>query len=137
MTEPLDPPVSPAPPAAPVEVEDPGDASLLALIDRLATMLDRTELTELEVQVGGTGLILRKPAAVVPVMSIAPGAVASAATTGVEAGPTDGSTPREAPVAAKPSVEVRKASREARSLTRLKAAMSQNAVEPPLPSTTS
>ena len=40
------------------------DASLLALIDRLSGLLDRTELTELEVQVGSTGLVLRKPAAV-------------------------------------------------------------------------
>lgn len=45
----------------------PEDASLLALIDRLAAMLERTELTELEVQVGGTGLVLRKPSALAPV----------------------------------------------------------------------
>jgi len=51
----------------PIEVADPGDASLLALIDRLAVMLDRTELTELEVQVGATGVVLRKPAAFAPV----------------------------------------------------------------------
>jgi acetyl-CoA carboxylase biotin carboxyl carrier protein len=51
----------------PIEVVDPGDASLLALIDRLAAMLDRTELTELEVQVGSTGLVLRKPSAFAPV----------------------------------------------------------------------
>jgi len=112
MTEPLDPPAPldpPTPSLAPkvpsVEVEDPGDASLLALIDRLATMLDRTELTELEVQVGGTGLILRKPAAVVPVMSIAPVAGQAAGSTVVEVGPTDGSMPREAPLPAKPSVK--------------------------------
>ena len=43
---------------------DPGDVALLALIDRLALLLDRSELTELEIQVGGTGLVLRKPAAV-------------------------------------------------------------------------
>lgn len=40
-----------------------GDASLLALVDRLAGMLERSDLTELEVEAGGTGLILRKPAA--------------------------------------------------------------------------
>jgi acetyl-CoA carboxylase biotin carboxyl carrier protein len=56
------------PPAAePSPIADPGDASLLALIDRLAAMLDRTELTELEVQVGSTGLVLRKPSAFAPV----------------------------------------------------------------------
>ena len=47
----------------------PEDASLLALIDRLSALLDRTELTELEVQVGGTGLVLRKPSAITPVMA--------------------------------------------------------------------
>jgi acetyl-CoA carboxylase biotin carboxyl carrier protein len=40
-----------------------GDASLLALVDRLAGLLERSDLTELEVEAGGTGLILRKPAA--------------------------------------------------------------------------
>ena len=40
-----------------------GDASLLQLVDRLAGLLQRSALTELEVEVGGTGLILRKPAA--------------------------------------------------------------------------
>jgi acetyl-CoA carboxylase biotin carboxyl carrier protein len=42
------------------------DESLLALIDQLAALLDRTELTELEVQVGSTGLVLRKPSALAP-----------------------------------------------------------------------
>lgn len=51
------------PEAAPA---DPGDESLLALVDRLATLLDRSDLTELEVEVGGTGLLLRKPAALLP-----------------------------------------------------------------------
>jgi acetyl-CoA carboxylase biotin carboxyl carrier protein len=63
------------------------DESLLALIDRLSALLDRTELTELEVQVGSTGLILRKPSAFEPVMPVAypgPGAPAPA-TDGVSA----------------------------------------------------
>jgi acetyl-CoA carboxylase biotin carboxyl carrier protein len=47
----------------------PEDASLLALIDRLSALLERTELTELEVQVGGTGLVLRKPSAIAPVVT--------------------------------------------------------------------
>jgi acetyl-CoA carboxylase biotin carboxyl carrier protein len=46
---------------------DPGDASLLALIDRLGGILERSDLTELEVEVGGTALVLRKPVAVAPV----------------------------------------------------------------------
>ncbi len=66
---------------APIEIDDPGDASLLALIDRLAAMLDRTELTELEVQVGATGLVLRKPSAfALPVVEpavVPPGAPAA------------------------------------------------------------
>jgi acetyl-CoA carboxylase biotin carboxyl carrier protein len=50
--------------AAPAEPpSDGGDRELLALIDRLATLLDRSDLTELEVESGGTGLVLRKPSA--------------------------------------------------------------------------
>ena len=44
------------------------DESLLSLIDQLAALLDRTELSELEVQVGSTGLVLRKPVALAPQM---------------------------------------------------------------------
>jgi acetyl-CoA carboxylase biotin carboxyl carrier protein len=39
-------------------------ADLLGLIDRLAGLLERSDLTELEVEAGGTGLVLRKPVAV-------------------------------------------------------------------------
>ena len=39
------------------------DRSLLGLVDRLAALLERSELTELEVEAGGTGLVLRKPSA--------------------------------------------------------------------------
>jgi acetyl-CoA carboxylase biotin carboxyl carrier protein len=39
------------------------DAELLALIDRLAELLERSDLSELEVESGGTGLLLRKPIA--------------------------------------------------------------------------
>jgi acetyl-CoA carboxylase biotin carboxyl carrier protein len=38
-------------------------ASLLGLIDRLGALLERSELVELEVESGETGIILRKPAA--------------------------------------------------------------------------
>jgi acetyl-CoA carboxylase biotin carboxyl carrier protein len=62
------------------------DASLLRLIDRLAALLDRTDLTELEVQHGGTGLILRKPSAVAPVAQVA------VATSGQAVVATDGAT---------------------------------------------
>jgi acetyl-CoA carboxylase biotin carboxyl carrier protein len=40
---------------------DGPDAELLALIDKLAELLDRSDLTEIEVESGGTGVILRKP----------------------------------------------------------------------------
>ena len=59
---------------------DPGDASLLALVDRLGSLLDRSDLTELAVQSGGTRLVLRKPSAIAPlVVAAAPGASADAA----------------------------------------------------------
>ena len=56
-------------------VANPGDASLLALVDRLAAVLERSDLTELEVEAGGTALVLRKPVAVVgPIPAPAPAA---------------------------------------------------------------
>ena len=51
-----EPASSPAP-----EPHNDGDVELLALIDRLAELLERSDLSELEVESGGTGLILRKP----------------------------------------------------------------------------
>jgi acetyl-CoA carboxylase biotin carboxyl carrier protein len=62
---------------------DAGDASLLRLIDRLSGLLERSDLTELEVEAGETGLILRKPAAIAvattPVTPTAPPEVPSGA----------------------------------------------------------
>jgi acetyl-CoA carboxylase biotin carboxyl carrier protein len=52
----------PAPALVP-EPRDGGDVELLALIDRLAELLERSDLSELEVESGGTGVILRKPVA--------------------------------------------------------------------------
>ena len=54
---------------------DAGDASLLALIDELGSLLERSELTELEVEVGGTAVTLRKPSA----LAVAQGQTAPAA----------------------------------------------------------
>jgi len=51
--------VAPAADAAPTA----GDVSLLALVDRLAGLLERSDLLELEVEAGGTGIVLRKAAA--------------------------------------------------------------------------
>ena len=64
------PPPEAGPPTPPT---DPGDVALLGLVDRLAALLDRSELTELEVQVGGTGLVLRKPVAIAPPVVMAGG----------------------------------------------------------------
>ena len=43
---------------------DPADASLLALVDRLTAILERSDLGELEVASGGTTIILRSPSAI-------------------------------------------------------------------------
>jgi acetyl-CoA carboxylase biotin carboxyl carrier protein len=80
-----------APPPIPA---DTGDASLLALIDRLGGMLQRSDLTELEVEVGGTALILRKPAAIAQPVTVGAGGDAQS----VAAVPVPGSTPSAAPV---------------------------------------
>jgi acetyl-CoA carboxylase biotin carboxyl carrier protein len=44
---------------------------ILALIDRLSAVLERSDLTEVEIQAGGTGLVLRKPAALAPAVVLA------------------------------------------------------------------
>ena len=76
--------------AADVPAASPEDASLLALIDRLSALLERTELTELEVQVGGTGLVLRKPSALAPAVAQVAAATVAGAAAGVGG---DGSAP--------------------------------------------
>jgi acetyl-CoA carboxylase biotin carboxyl carrier protein len=55
---------APEPPETAAPSLDPGDASLLALVDRLGVLLDRSELSELAVQAGSTRLVLRKPSAI-------------------------------------------------------------------------
>ena len=72
---------------------DGGDVELLALIDRLAGLLERSDLAELEVESGGTGLILRKPVAL---------AAATPAPAAVPAGTTP-VTHAEGPGAGEPS----------------------------------
>jgi acetyl-CoA carboxylase biotin carboxyl carrier protein len=44
-------------------------ASLLGLIDRLGSLLERSDLVELEVEAGETGIVLRKPEALLPAAS--------------------------------------------------------------------
>jgi acetyl-CoA carboxylase biotin carboxyl carrier protein len=70
---------------------DSADASLLSLIDRLTALLDRTDLTELEVQHGATGLVLRKTSALAPVAQVA------VAASGPAVVATDGATAVAAP----------------------------------------
>ncbi|HEY7524259.1 MAG TPA: biotin/lipoyl-containing protein [Candidatus Limnocylindrales bacterium] len=87
-----DDPIGPAGEGADVGTEPAADAAaatsapseaadLLALIDRLSGLLDRTDLTELEVEAGSTGLVLRKPAAIATGAAAAVPAGAPAATT--------------------------------------------------------
>jgi acetyl-CoA carboxylase biotin carboxyl carrier protein len=74
-----------------------GDSSLLALIDRLSALLERTELTELEVQVGSTGLVLRKPAALAPAAPVAGKPAAGAAPEASAAAAPSAADPAAAP----------------------------------------
>ena len=83
---------------------DPGDASLLALVDRLGTLLDRSDLSELAVEAGGTRLVLRKASAIASPIATAP-ATASAGEAGTAsgAGPSDGAAPSGGGPAAAPA----------------------------------
>jgi acetyl-CoA carboxylase biotin carboxyl carrier protein len=91
----------------PEDAAAPGnDVELLGLIDRLAALLDRSDLTELEVEAGGTGLVLRKPAALVPI-AVAAGAAGATGLGDAPAGaigepPTAG---RDPAATAKPSIK--------------------------------
>ena len=96
--------------AGSVAPADAGDGALLALIDRLAGLLDRSDLTELEVEAGGTALTLRKPAALAPALigavpasaiGVSSGAAGQAA--GGDADLPAGATPPAAPE--RPSVK--------------------------------
>jgi acetyl-CoA carboxylase biotin carboxyl carrier protein len=75
---------------ATLEALGSGDASLLALIDRLASLLERSDLTELEVEAGDTTLLLRTPAALASVATVV-GAPSAAPV--VPAVPTGGASP--------------------------------------------
>ena len=72
-----------------VKLSDGGDASLLALVDRLAAVLERSDLSELEVEAGGTALVLRKAVAVAaaPAVPATLESAAEPATPGREAPP--------------------------------------------------
>jgi acetyl-CoA carboxylase biotin carboxyl carrier protein len=65
------------------------DASLLALVDRLAVLLERSDLTELEVEAGGTGITLRKAVALAP-LAVGPASAETPAARNPESGAPSG-----------------------------------------------
>jgi acetyl-CoA carboxylase biotin carboxyl carrier protein len=87
----------------PIEALDPADASLLALVDRLGSLLERSELSELAVEAGGTRLVLRKPVALAPTIAAAPVSEPAAVAAPAASSSTDGAATTEAP--SKPSVK--------------------------------
>ncbi len=91
-------------PAAPRAADD---VALLGLIDRLAALLDRSDLTELEVEAGGTGLVLRKPSALAPVaVAAGPAGLGAGDAGGGPAAKGESSTAGRDPAAsAKPSIK--------------------------------
>ena len=95
-------------PAPAAELSGP-DLSLLALVDRLTAVLERTDLGELELAAGGTTIVLRAPSAVERPVALAPapadvGLVASA-TQGATDGTPSAPNAAPAPPAARPSVK--------------------------------
>jgi acetyl-CoA carboxylase biotin carboxyl carrier protein len=85
---------------------DAGDGALLSLIDRLAALLDRSDLTELEVEAGGTALTLRKPAAIAPPLVVGPtGAVGPDSGAALEVEPAAGGAAARPSVPERPSVK--------------------------------
>ncbi len=96
-------PTAPAPPTPPAVPGDAGDVALLGLIDRLAELLERSDLAELEVESGGTALILRKPVAVVAVAQ--PAAAAATPTPAIPGAGDPAAAGRDPGVNASPSVK--------------------------------
>ena len=77
---------------------DPGDASLLALIDRLGILLDRSDLSELAVESGGTRLVLRKPIAVAPPVAAGTAVGSTPSADGLPSTATTAGTPPGVPL---------------------------------------
>lgn len=94
---------------------DPGDKALFGVIDRLAAILDHSDLVELEIQVGDTGLTLRKPTALAQPVAVTgpaanPAGSGSGSAAGAAAGGASGHAGAAAPAAgeappARPSVK--------------------------------
>jgi len=108
MTEEIIPPVSGEEmlPGVP-EPSDGADVELLRLIDRLADLLERSDLSELEIQSGETGVILRKPVAIGAVAVGAPGRGSGPVAPAVEtpSAPAEQTTGLDAAPTARPSVK--------------------------------
>ncbi|HEY3524465.1 MAG TPA: acetyl-CoA carboxylase [Candidatus Limnocylindrales bacterium] len=64
--------------SAPAMDDEDETASLVALVDALSQTLDRSDLVELEVEVAGTGIVLRKATAFAPVAGAAGAGVSPA-----------------------------------------------------------
>jgi acetyl-CoA carboxylase biotin carboxyl carrier protein len=73
---------------------DPEAPELVELIDRLEKLLNESELTELEIEAGQTGLVLRKPSAVAPAAGDGSEAQASNARSATTPGPAAASGPQ-------------------------------------------
>jgi acetyl-CoA carboxylase biotin carboxyl carrier protein len=99
-------PADPRPVDQPTTPRDDGDLELLGLIDRLAALLDHSDLTELEVESGGTGLVLRKPSALAPISVASVAASSPAAAAVVTPASGEPSAADREPIApAKPSIK--------------------------------
>jgi acetyl-CoA carboxylase biotin carboxyl carrier protein len=70
------------------------DGSLLAILDRLTGLLERSDLTEIEVESGGTGLVLRKASAIAPVPALGGAAPVTGSERGAATVASDGSSGR-------------------------------------------
>jgi acetyl-CoA carboxylase biotin carboxyl carrier protein len=69
IAQPGETPAPAGPTGAPISAET---ASLLGLIDKLGSLLERTDLVELEVESGDTGIVLRKQGALsAPAVTVA------------------------------------------------------------------
>ncbi len=90
--------------AATATTLDPGDASLLALVDRLGALLDRSDLSELAVEAGGTRLVLRKAALPTPQPASAPAATAATPVHDAATGASPDATTAAAEAPSRPAV---------------------------------
>jgi acetyl-CoA carboxylase biotin carboxyl carrier protein len=89
----------------PAPAADPSDASLLALVDKLTAILERSDLGELEVAAGETTIILRSPAAIERQVAVTSAPALDVGVHPAEAPAPAVPAPPAAPAATKPSVK--------------------------------